>query len=110
MAGVLTHLQENYGQLMPHKILEQEDIVKKTNYNPRDPIAIVLSAVEELLNFSDITRMSYTQLQVVNTAYVIVQRTGKFVLAICEWNCMPEIQKKWVGFKTFFQTDHQDLR
>ena len=110
MSGVLTHLQENYGQLMPHKILEQEDIVKKTNYNPRDPIAIVLSAVEELLKFSDITGMSYTKLQAVNTAYVIVHKTGKFVLAISEWNCMPEIQKTWVGFKTFFQTDHQDLR
>ena len=54
--------------------------------------------------------MSYTKLQAVNTDYVIVHKTGKFVLAISEWNCMPEIQKAWVGFKTFFQTDHQDLQ
>ena len=66
MSGVLTHLQENYGQLMPHKILEQEDIVKKTNYNPRDPIAIVFSAVKEILEFADITGTSYTQLQAFN--------------------------------------------
>ena len=45
VAGILTHLQENYGQLMPHELLEQEDIVKKTNYNPRDPIATIFSAV-----------------------------------------------------------------
>ena len=60
MEGVLTHLQENYGQLMPHDILEREDIINKTIYNPRDPIATVLSAVKELLEFSDITRTSYT--------------------------------------------------
>ena len=30
VAGVLTHLQANYGQLMPHEILEQEEISKKT--------------------------------------------------------------------------------
>ena len=60
VVGVLTHLQENYGQLMPHELLEKEDIVKKKNYNPRDPIAAVFSAVEELVYFSDITGTSYT--------------------------------------------------
>ena len=49
VAGVLTYLQDNYGQLMPHKLLEREDIVKKTIYNPRHPIATMFSAVKELL-------------------------------------------------------------
>ena len=74
----------------------------KTNYNPRDPIATVLSAVKELLYFSDITGTSYTQLQAVNITYVIFHKTGKFELAIREWNCTPEIQKSWVRFKQFF--------
>ena len=30
VAGVLTYIQENYGQLMPHELLEREKIVKKT--------------------------------------------------------------------------------
>ena len=38
VAGVLTHLQDNYGQLMPYELFEQEYIVKKTIYNPRDPL------------------------------------------------------------------------
>ena len=46
MAGVPKHLKDNYGQLMTHKILEREDIVKKTIYNPCDPIATVFSTVE----------------------------------------------------------------
>ena len=46
VAGVLTNLQENYGQLMPHKLLEREDIVRKIIYNLRDPIATVFSSVE----------------------------------------------------------------
>ena len=45
-AGVLTHIQDNYGQLMPNKLLEWEGIFKKTIYNPRDPIATMFSAVE----------------------------------------------------------------
>ena len=56
VADVLTYLQENYGQLMPHKLLEREDIFKKTIYNPCKPIANVFSSVKELLDFNDSTR------------------------------------------------------
>ena len=55
VAGVLTHIQDNYVQLMPHELLEREYFVKKTIYNPRDTIATVFSAVEEILEFSDTT-------------------------------------------------------
>ena len=61
----------------------------------------VFSTVKELLEFADIKGTSYKQLQAVNIAYVILHRTGKFRLAICKWNHMPEIQKMWVQFKEF---------
>ena len=93
VAGVLTHLQENNGQLILHELFEQEGIVKKTIYNPGDPIVTVLSAVKELFEFTDITVTSYKQLQAVKISYVIIHRTGKFGLAISEWNRMPVIQK-----------------
>ena len=95
---------------MPHKLLEHENIVKKTNYNLQYLIGIVFSAVKELLEFSEITGTSYTQLQAVNIAYVLIHRTGKFRQVICEFNRMPEIHKKWVRFKHFFRIAHQELR
>ena len=49
MASVLTHLQENYGQLMPHELLEREDIVRETIYNQSNQITTVFSVVKELL-------------------------------------------------------------
>ena len=70
----------------------------------------MFSAVEEILEFADITGTSYTQLQAVNITYVILHRTVKFGLAICKWNRMPLIQKTWVQFKQIFCTSHQDLR
>ena len=110
VASVLTHLQENYGHLMPHKLLEREDIVNKTINNPRNPITNVFSAFEELLKFINITRTSYTQLQVVNISYVILHRTGKFELEVSKWNFMPTIKKMWVCFKPFFLMSHRELR
>ena len=35
VADVLTHLQENYSQLMPCELIELKDIVKKTTYHPQ---------------------------------------------------------------------------
>ena len=61
VSDVLTNLQENYGKLMPHELLERENVVKKTTYHPQDPISIAISAIVELLEFYDITRNSYTQ-------------------------------------------------
>ena len=110
MADVLTHFQEKYGQLMPHELFERKDIVKKTTYHFQDPIATIFSAIEELLEFSDITGTSYTQHQAMKIAYVIIHRTGKFGLAIREWNRMSTVQKTWVVFKQFFWTAHQELR
>ena len=57
MEGIFKNLQDNYGQLMLYKLLEREDILKKTNYNPRDLIATVFSAVKKILEFSDIVGM-----------------------------------------------------
>ena len=102
---------------MPHELLEREDIVKKVIYNPRDPIATVFSAVKELLEFANITGSSYTKFRAINIGYVILRRTGKFRLEICEWNRMPEVQKTWVFLTVFpdvsqqsFRTSHTELR
>ena len=53
---------------MLHELMEQENIFKKTINNLGNPIATVFSAVKELLEFTDITETSYTQLQAVNIA------------------------------------------
>ena len=82
VAYVLTHIQENYRQLIPHKLLKREDVVKNTMYRPRDPIATIFSAVEDFLGFSGITGTSYTQHQAVNIAYMMIHRTVKFGLEI----------------------------
>ena len=73
---------------MPHEILEREEIVNKTTYNSRDPLATVFYAVEGILEFANITWTSYNQLQAVNIDYASVHRTGKFDLDIFEWNFM----------------------
>ena len=58
VADILTHLEDNYGKLMAHKILDREDTAKKTIYHPRELITYVFSIVKELLEFTNITGTS----------------------------------------------------
>ena len=88
---------------MPYKLLERKYIINKVSYHPCKMLVAIFSAVEELLKSAYITGTLYTQNQAVNIACVIIQSTGKFVLAICEWNYIPIVQNKWVGFKQFFK-------
>ena len=99
---MLTNLQENCSKLMPHNLMEGEDIVKNTTYHPQDLITTVFSTVEELLKFFYITGTLYTQLQAVNITYVNIHRTGKFGLAIFKWNRMTTVNKTGVVFKQGF--------
>ena len=86
---------------MTHKLLECKEIFKKTSYLLHEPIASVFSVVKEILEFAYITGTSYTQHQSINVSYGIIHRTGKFSLAISEYNLMPDVQKTWFGFKQF---------
>ena len=95
---------------MLHKLLNNKDIFKKTSYNPRETIAAIFYATEELLKRTKITETSYIQNQSVHIAYVIIHRKGKFVLLICKCYRILTIQKTWVGFKQLFWTSHHKLR
>ena len=43
---------------MPHELLEREDIIKKTTYHLQEPITTIFSAIDELLEFADISGTS----------------------------------------------------
>ena len=46
VGDVFTHLQEKYGQLMPHKLLKRKDIFKKTTYHSKYQTATIFYAAE----------------------------------------------------------------
>ena len=84
VADVFIQLQDNYGKLITHELLERKEIIKNMTYHPREAIATVFSVVKELFEFSDITRTLYTQQQAIKFTYVIIYSTSKFWLSIHE--------------------------
>ena len=51
MADELTQFQDNYGQLMPHKLLKREYIIKNMTYNHRDTVLIYISTMVIIVRY-----------------------------------------------------------
>ena len=95
---------------MPHEFQEKEDEVKKTIYNPRDPIVSIFSVVDDLVELAALAATPLSIAQQVNIGYIILHKTGKQFRSIVEWNRKPVVDKTWANFKTHFCTAHKELR
>jgi hypothetical protein len=78
ISDVLAYLFNTYGKVNPQMLSDEEDCVKQTVYDPKLPIDSVFNAVEDLLHFSTSASTPYTQLQAINIAYVLINKTGQF--------------------------------
>jgi hypothetical protein len=110
ISDVLAYLFNTYGKVNPQMLSDEEDRVKQTVYDPKLPIDSVFNAVEDLLDFSTSAGTPYTQLQAINIAYVLVNKTGQFRVGIREWNRKPQNEKTWIHFKRHFREAHSELK
>ena len=68
-------------------MLEDKEInLRVMTYNPRMPIDTVFNAVEDLVEFVDLGGLPMTEQQTIAGAYIIINKTRRFKVAITEWN------------------------
>ena len=106
---VIRFLFVNHGKVTPSKLMEEELQVKSYVYIPAQPIDVLFNKIEDLLDLSVAAQSDYTVQQLINIAYVIINKTGKFGEFIRKWN-HSTIVKNWNNFKIFFRDAHADLR
>lgn len=87
---------------------EQE--TKQMQYDPEILIDTVFNQVKELLEYGELCRYLYTQIQTTNIACNIINKTRKFQDYIKTWNWLNPIQQIWINFKTHFCTAHHELK
>ncbi len=80
------------------------------SYDPVNPIDGIFTAIHGLVHYADTAYSPYTQAQIVNMGYIILNRTGVFRRWILDWNAKPQVQQTWMNFKIHFRTAHQQLR
>ncbi len=61
------------------------------------------------MDLASATGAPYTARQLINFAYVIINKTGKFQTGIRQWNHLPAAQQTWDNFTVHFTTAHREL-
>ena len=107
---IIRHLYSVYGRVTPQKLQDRENAVRQMVYDPVNTIDGIFTAVDELVQYADAANSPYTQAQIINLAYIIVNRTGHFRRWILSWNERPQVQKTWTNFKMHFRDAHHQLR
>ena len=106
---LLTHLYATYGTISSWD-LEQNDAEMKQPYDPTQPIETLFDQIETAQEFATAANTPYPVATIINTAYLLLFKTGLYKDACKEWNRRAPITKTWDNFKTDFSTANQELR
>ena len=79
-------------------------------YDPMHPVDVIFKKVEDLSNLSIAARADFSEQQLINIAYFILNNMGKYQIYIHKWSRLQADQKTWANFKTQFRQAHQELK
>jgi hypothetical protein len=106
----LTFLTQTYGKVTSQQLEEKFDLVNATVYNPTLPIDTLFNQVIELSDVAEAAAIPYTVQQQMTLVYNILNRSGRMVQDIKEWNRTTPALKTWDNFKIHFRRAHMELR
>ena len=104
--NIIDHLSTTYGHVTAAQMFDdREDEVRKMIYNPttHPPIHNLFTALDNLVDFTELAHNNITQRQCVTRAYIILNKSGRFVEAIKTWNRLAPAQQNWISFKAYFR-------
>ena len=99
-----------YKKISPSQLIDLKQNTKSIPYYPQAPIDTIFNQVEDILEYRELAKSLYTQIQTTDITYTIINRMRKFQDAIKIWNRMNPIQQNWINLKTHFCTAHRELK
>ena len=107
---ILNHLFNNYGKVPPAVLKNMKRKVEDFDMDPNDPIDLLFVEIDDLKDIYILQKNELTEKQLVDLAYVIVERAKVFKKDLRDWNKMDEDSQKWSDFKIHFRKAQQELR
>ena len=107
---MLRHLYTTYVELSLDDIEDNDRRMRKP-WDPNTPFEALIKQINDAVELADHAGAPYTPVQVVNTAYGLVEKTGVFEIDCRKWRDRtgaPHAPKDWNAFKTFFRKAHKD--
>ena len=107
---LIDYLFTNHGRVTPAMLQHEEKQVQEMFYDPIHPVDVIFNKVEDLADLAAAARTEFSEPQLINFAYVILNATGKYQPYIREWSRLAPDRKTWANFKTHFRQAHQELK
>ena len=107
---MLRHLYDTYAELSLDDI-EDNDRRMREPWDPNTPFEALIKQINDAVELADHAGAPYTPVQVVNTAYGLVEKTGVFEIDCRKWRDRAggtTAPKDWNAFKNFFRKAHKD--
>ena len=83
---LITQLYQMNDCITPQKLQEQEDMISQMEYDLVHPIDGIFTAINERVHYADAASSPYSQAQIINMAYIILNKTRYFCQWILDWN------------------------
>ena len=106
---LITHMYTTYGKITSMD-LEANDNKMKAPYDSTQPIEVLFQQIEEAQEFAEAGEAAYSQATLLNTAYILLFKTGQYKDACREWNRKPTANKTWANLKIDFTEANAELR
>jgi hypothetical protein len=101
VAQMFEYLFDKYGKLTNTELNKNEEEMKK-EWDPADSFETIIMQIDECIEFAEGAGRPYSDEQILDIAYTIVQNTGLYAQDLREWDRKERWQKDWSPeFKDF---------
>ena len=108
--GILSYLFNNYGKVPPSILKDMKRKVEDYDLDPNDPIDLLFVEIDELADIYTLQRNQLTEKQLIEIAYVVIEKAKTFKKDLRDWNRKQDEDQTWSNFKTHFRNAQQELR
>ena len=108
--GILSYLFDNYGKVPPAVLKDMKRRVEDYDLDPNDPVDLLFVEIDELADVYTLQKNPMTDTQLVEIAYVVIEKAKSFKKDLRDWNRKPQTYQTWGNFKIHFRDAQQELR
>ena len=107
---VIEFLFRVYGKISSRQIAAKQEELRQQVYDPSTPIDTMFNSINDLADYAAQGKAPFTQQQIINFGYDMLNNTGKFGSYLREWNRKPTEEQTWTNFQEFFRVAREELK
>ena len=107
---IISFLTTNYCQLTDQELSDREDDLKRTSFNPEEPVDLIFNRIKEFVELCAMTDNDKSDRQLVAIGYLIFNRTKAYTDDLKTWNAKPLVYKTFANLRINLRTEYDALR